>query len=71
MTRFSAQLRRLTGDPVWFSTVEIMYQQRLESWLREHDIAYAHDGVYYTVEDSSWTVLALWDPEPALELVLE
>jgi len=71
MTRFSAQLRRLGGDPVWFSNVEIIYQQRLESWLREHNIAYDHNGVYYTVKDSAWTVLTLWDPLPELELVLE
>lgn len=71
MTRFSAQLRRFTGDPVWFSTVEIMYIQQLESWLTAHDIAYAHDGLYYTVEDSVWTILSLWAPEPDLELTVE
>ena len=71
MTRFSAQLRRLTGDPVWFSNVEIIYQQRLESWLKDHHINYAHNGLYYTVEDSAWTILSLWNPLPELELVLE
>lgn len=71
MTRFSAQLRRLGGDPVWFANVEILYIQRFESWLHDHRIAYAHDGVHYTVADSAWTVLALWDPLPELELTVE
>ena len=71
MTRFSTQLKSLGGDPVWFSTVELMYIQRLESWLVDHNYAYTYDGLYFTVDDVTWTVLALWDPEPCLCLTLE
>jgi len=71
MTRFSTQLKSLGGDPVWFSTVELMYISQLESWLSEHNHAFTFDGLYFTVDDVTWTVLSLWDPLPCLLLTKE
>jgi hypothetical protein len=71
MIRFTAQLQRFQGDPCWLSTVENLYRQRLAGWLDEHGYACILDSDQFTVDDSAWTVLALWQPVPELELVRE
>ena len=71
MTRFTAHLQRFSGDPCWLSTVENLYRQRLAGWLAEHGYACSLDSDLFTVDDSAWTVLALWQPVPELLLVVE
>ena len=51
--------------------MEREYQQSLVVWLSGRGLFVDFDGVYYTVEDSTLTVLALWNPVPELEIDLE
>ena len=51
--------------------MEQQYQQSLVVWLSRRGLLCDFDGIYYTVEDSTVTVLSLWNPVPELSLDFE
>lgn len=71
MLRFSAHLPTVTRSPVWWTTVEHLYQDSLVTWLSCQGLLRDFDGIYYTVEDRAVTVLSLWNPVPELSIQFE
>jgi hypothetical protein len=68
MIRFTADLARCSGDPVWWLNVEMVYHHQLTAWLVRHHYEYDQVGNEFTVNDSAYTALVLWAPVPELIL---